>query len=278
MARGSAGRDGGGIQAVKLLAGSHAGARNGDRELGILDHQRRGPVLEIEAGGGGVIPCANAGVGRSVDADKDQQIQAEVVVVIDFGVRVTTAATGRWRHTSIGTADAGLAERSVVPLLKVERVDAELGARNANPTVVVAGSRKVCVSHVEVIVAIGVQVDEGAGKGIAFVAVGDGWLGVGALKNGVARGATQNSIDRRGPGLATIRGTGESGGGVKGHIKHAARAMIFGLIDHDEVASGQRGILHDGAGRGVVAIKFGDVSRIALPQRHRASHHLGVVS
>jgi hypothetical protein len=89
---------------------------------------------------------------------------------------------------------------------------------------------------------------------------------------------TEYSVDRRRPGLAAIGGTSESRGRIEWNIKHAARAMVFSLIDHDEVARGQSGILHDGAGRGVVAIKFGEVSRIALPERHRPTHHLLGVS
>ena len=81
-------------------------------------------------------------------------------------------------------------------------------------------------------------------------------MGVGALKNRVAGRTTQNSSDRRGPGLAAIGRTGESDGGVLVKIEHAARAMVFGLIDHDEVAGGQSGILHHGAGRGVIAIEI----------------------
>src|ERR1700719_1178499 len=117
--------------AVKVLlrplgAGHH-------RELRVLDQLRRGPILKIEAGRSGVIPAGYlSAVYRIAVAREDHQVQAKIVVVADLGTAQLSAAASGGRHDiAVHPADAGLAERTVVPLQERKRVGAEFGARDA---------------------------------------------------------------------------------------------------------------------------------------------------
>ena len=86
VSRGSAGRERRRIVAVEVLARRLAGAGRRPWVLRVLDQLRRGPILKIEAGRGGVIPAANLSACRAAEALEDHQVQTKIVVVADLGI------------------------------------------------------------------------------------------------------------------------------------------------------------------------------------------------
>ena len=202
VSRGSAGRDRRRMAAVEVLAHRWPG-QGASRVLRVLDQLRRGPILKIEAGRGGVIPAANLSACRAAVALEDHQVQTKIVVVADLGIcLVCAAASCRRRDGAIQSADSGLAERTVVPLQEGKRVGAEFGARDAHR---LAAAGEIGVSDVEVVVATRALVDEAAGDGVAQIRVWNGRLGFWALKNRMTAGSAQRAAFRCGPGFPIVR-------------------------------------------------------------------------
>src|ERR1700676_3057729 len=168
VSRGSAWRDRRRIVAVEVLAHPRRAGR--PRVLRVLDQLRRGPILNIEAGRGGVIPAANRSARRAADAFEDHQVQTKIVVVADLGI-FRISASKRRRDGAIQSADSGLTERTVVPLQKGDGVGAEFGARDARTA---DGERG--VSDVEVVVATRTFVHEAGGDAVAQIRVWNGLL------------------------------------------------------------------------------------------------------
>ena len=170
-----------------------------------------------------------------------------------------TAAAGR--HSGVESSGAGLAEGSIEPLVESERIGAEFGATHASNAI--GASAVEGVGDVEILVAVRALFDEGAGNGVAHRGVRGGGFGFAADEDRVARRVAEGAVGRRWPGFSVVGRTHEANGGVVGLISHAAGAMVLGFVDRDEVASGQGGILHDRAGRGVIFVKFGVVDGVA---------------
>jgi hypothetical protein len=100
------------------------------RILAILDRLRRGPVLKVQAGCRRVIPRNGTG-SRTIER---QKLEPNIVHIADtVQLRECSAGLAQPGSRRILSSDPRLAERALVPLLKDERVLAELGAREPRP-------------------------------------------------------------------------------------------------------------------------------------------------
>ncbi len=208
---------------------------------------------------------------------------ADRLVVADLAVPLPTDASVRGRHAAVEAAEPRLAERPVVPFGEgdppIGVIQVEVRARNAQVSVGTLSGKQVDGINISFAVVSGV--DKCARSGVAHVdgrCLDGGRLRNVHLENGTPAPAAEFAVDRGGPRLAEIRRTGKSVGGVELPLPGAIGAMVFRLVDHDEMPGRPGRILHHRAGRRIVLVELCIVGRIAGHEIGGRRHHRGRVA